>query len=55
MWDVNFFYMNTILPLIYCWYSYNNDASSDLIWATTGEHGSKLLNIKESVLYVRDV
>ena len=49
------FYINTMLPLIYCWYSYNNDASSDLIWATTGEDGSKLLNIKGSVLYVRDV
>ena len=50
-----FFYMNTMLPLIYCWFSYNNVASSELIWATTAEDGSKLLNKTGSVLYVCDV
>ena len=50
-----FFFMNTMLPLIYCWFSYNNVASSEPIWATTGEDGSKLLNKTGSVLYVCDV
>ena len=50
-----FFNMNTMIPLIYCWFSYNNVASSELIWATTRENGSKLLNRTGSVLYVCDV
>ena len=49
------FYMNTMIPLIYCWFSYNNVASNELIWATTHEDGSKLLNRTGSVLYVCDV
>ena len=49
------FYMNTMLPFVYCWFSYNNVASIKLIWATTGEDGSKLLNKKGSVLYVCDI
>ena len=39
-----FFYMKTMIPLIYFWFSYNNVASSELIWSTTREDGSKLLN-----------
>ena len=50
-----FFYMNTMIPLIYCWFSYNNVASCELIWAATREDGSKLLNRTRSVLYVCDV
>ena len=34
---------------------YNNVASSELIWATTGEVECKLLNKTGSVLYVCDV
>ena len=50
-----FFYMNTMLPLIYCWFLYNNVAISELISATTGEDGRKKLNKTRSVLYVCDV
>ena len=49
------FDMNTMIPLIYCWFSYNNVASSELIWATTREDGSQLLNRTGGVLYVCDV
>ena len=52
MWDVNFFYMNTMIHLLYCWFSYNNVASSEMIWATTREDGSKLLYRTGGVLYV---
>ena len=50
-----FFDMNTMIPLIYCLFSYNNVASSELIWATTREDGSKLLNRTGRVLYVCNV
>ena len=46
-----FFDMNTMIPLIYCWISYNNVPSSELIWATTREDGSKLLIRTGSLLY----
>ena len=55
MCDISFFCMNIMLPLTYCWFSYNNVASSEPIWATTGEDGSKLLNKPGSLLYVYDV
>ena len=48
------FDMNTMIPLIYCWFLYNN-VTSDLIWATTREDGSKLLNRTGGVFYVCDV
>ena len=47
-----FFYMNTMLPLIYCLFLYINVASSELIWVTTREDGSKLLNRTGRVSYV---
>ena len=47
-----FFYVNTMIPLIYCLFLYNNVASSELIRATTRENGSKLLNRTGRVLYV---
>ena len=50
-----FFAMTSMIPLIYCFFLYNNVASSELIWATTREDGGKLLNRTGRVLYVCDV